>query len=80
MKVKEINFDGYDFENIMILTPKNFAWNRGTTFPPDSLERVLQIYGEKELIPEDYVSLDNENHTLTIKINEEFYPYPGVNK
>lgn len=75
MKVKELRFEDYPHRNVLILTPKNFKFNRGATFPPDCDAKVVEIYGEQEIDGEHGAYSDEEGVFLTICLKNEFYPY-----
>ena len=80
MKVKEICFEDYPHKTVLILTPKNFKFNRGATFPPESEARIKEIYGEQELADENPLYPDEQGIVLTLRLKNEFYPYGASGK
>ena len=75
MKVKEIDFSAYPHTNIFVLMPKNFALNRGATFPAGHDDAVLRVFGEAELYAEDPILPDENGGTLTIRLAENIDIY-----
>jgi len=77
MKVKDINFDDYKHTNIFVLMPKNFAFNRGATFPAGHDDAVKKVFGEVELYAEDAIIPDENGGTLTIRLAQDIDIYKG---